>query len=67
MSEHGGEFYVVLVVAIFLALIAFFSAGPSVNLYGEKRKYHPLLAAIGIFVITFLVWVLTVGVMEVTK
>ena len=67
MSEHGGEFYVVLVVAIFLALIDFFSAGPSVNLYGEKRKYHPLLAAIGIFVITFLVWVLTVGVMEVTK
>jgi hypothetical protein len=67
MSEHGGEFYIVLVVAIFLALIAFFSAGPSVNLYGEKRKYHPLLAAIGIFVITFLVWVLTVGVMEVTK
>ena len=67
MSEHGGEFYVVLVIATFLALIGFFSAGPSVNLYGEKRRYHPLVAAIGIFITIFLVWLLTVGVMEVTK
>ena len=67
MSENRFELMVILFIASFLAVIAFFSVG-SKNLHlHEPRKVSPFFAAGIVFLTTFVFGALAVGVRELTK